>query len=233
MADFRYSGELGLFEHAVNWKQYWQRHVRRYLGRRVLENGAGIATNTTQLVSDACEDWLCLDPDARQVDIMRAAMLPQNCRVACGTIMDLVAAHEKFDTILYIDVLEHIEDDSAEVAAARNLLLPGGHLVVLAPAHQFLYSPFDAEVGHYRRYNRRSLAACAADGLVSVEMRYLDSVGLVASAANRFLLKAGTPTPAQIKLWDRTMVPLSRCIDPLVHGSVGKSIFAVWRRSDP
>jgi 2-polyprenyl-3-methyl-5-hydroxy-6-metoxy-1,4-benzoquinol methylase len=234
MEAFRYSGELELFELAVNWKRYWQRHVRRYLGRRVLENGAGIATNTPQLVSDACEDWLCLDPDVRQVDIMRRAMLPQNCRVACGTIMDLVAAaNEKFDTILYIDVLEHIEDDCAEVAAARNLLLPGGHLVVLAPAHQFLYSPFDAEVGHYRRYDRRSLAACAAHGLVPVEMRYLDSVGLVASAANRFLLKAGTATSAQIKLWDRAMVPLSRCIDPLVHGLIGKSIFAVWRRSDP
>jgi 2-polyprenyl-3-methyl-5-hydroxy-6-metoxy-1,4-benzoquinol methylase len=232
MKEFRYSGELELFQHAVNWKHYWLRHVRRYLGRRVLENGAGIATNTPMLVSRACEDWLCLDPDLWQVGMMHEAKLPANCRVACGTIVDL-AAHEKFDTILYLDVLEHIEDDHAEIAAARDRLLPGGHIVVLAPAHQFLYSPFDAKVGHYRRYDRRSLAACTARGLALEEMRYLDSIGLVASAANRFLLKADTPTPAQIKLWDRTMVPLSRCIDPLLHGLAGKSIFAVWRRSDP
>jgi len=129
-------------------------------------------------------------------------------------------------------VLEHIEDDRAEVVAARDRLLPGGHIVVLAPAHQFLYSPFDAKVGHYRRYDRHSLTGCTADGLMLEEMRYLDCVGLAASAANRFLLKADTPTTAQIKLWDRTMVPLSRCIDPLLRGSAGKSIFAAWRRSD-
>jgi 2-polyprenyl-3-methyl-5-hydroxy-6-metoxy-1,4-benzoquinol methylase len=231
MEGFRYSGELELFELAVNWKQYWLRHVKRYLGRRVLENGAGIASNTPLLVSSTCEDWLCLDPDVQQVNMMRQAKLPANCRVACGTITDLAAA-EKFDTILYLDVLEHIEDDRAEIAAARDRLLPGGHLVVLAPAHQFLYSPFDAKVGHYRRYDRRSLTACAAHGLALEEMRYLDCVGLAASAANRFLLNADTPTPAQIKFWDRTMVPLSRYVDPLLRGSAGKSIFAAWRRND-
>lgn len=229
MKEFRYSGELELFEHAVNWKQYWLQSVKPYLGRRVLENGAGIASNTSLLVSSTCEDWLCLDPDARQVDMMRKTRLPASCRVACGTIADL-AAQEKFDTILYLDVLEHIEDDHAEVAAARDRLLPGGHLVVLAPAHQFLFSPFDTKVGHYRRYDRRSLMACAADGLSLEEMRYLDCVGLAASAANRFLLNTDTPTMAQIKLWDRAMVPLSRYIDPLLRGWAGKSIFAVWRR---
>ena len=51
MEEFHYSGELELFEHAINWKRYWLRDVKRYLGRRVLENGAGIATNTRLLVS--------------------------------------------------------------------------------------------------------------------------------------------------------------------------------------
>jgi hypothetical protein len=70
MEEFHYSGELELFEHAVNWKQYWLRHVKRYLGRRVLENGAGIASNTPLLVSGACENWLCLDPNVRLVDAL-------------------------------------------------------------------------------------------------------------------------------------------------------------------
>ena len=68
-----------------------------------------------------------------------------------------------FDTILYVDVLEHIADDAAELARARRLLTPEGNLVVLAPAHQSLFSPFDAAVGHYRRYDERT-ATILGDG---------------------------------------------------------------------
>ena len=56
------------------------------------------------------------------------------------------------------------------------------------------------------------------------------SVGLLASAGNRFISRNSSPTPAQIKLWDRVMVPLSRRFDPLLRYAVGKSVLGVWRK---
>ena len=69
--------------------------------------------------------------------------------------------------MLYIDVLEHIEHDLDELARAASHLAPGGHLVVLAPAHQALFSDFDRAIGHYRRYNRAGLQKLAPAGLRS------------------------------------------------------------------
>jgi hypothetical protein len=61
-------------------------------------------------------------------------------------------------------------------------------------------------------------------------MEYLDSVGVIASGANRLLLRSGMPTASQVALWDRVMVPVSRVIDPLFGRRIGKSILGVWRK---
>jgi len=132
--------------------------------------------------------------------------------------------------VLYIDVLEHIEDDAAEVAIAARRLEPGGHLVALSPAHQWLFSPFDAAIGHHRRYTAASCRNLTVPGLRLVTLRYLDSVGMLASAANKLLLRTSTPTKEQILLWDQFMVPMSRWLDPVIRHRLGKSILAIWQK---
>ena len=103
-------------------------------------------------------------------------------------------------------------------------------LVVLAPAHQQLFSAFDAAVGHYRRYNRAGLLALSPPETVLVKTCYLDAVGLVASAANRLLLRRPLPSASNIRFWDQWMVPVSIVLDRFFRYSVGKSVLAVWRK---
>ena len=136
-------------------------------------------------------------------------------RALLGTVASL-PSEDRFDTILYVDVLEHIEDDRGELTGSAARLRPGGHVVVLAPAHQGLYSPFDKAVGHCRRYSKRSLLAAAPATLQPVAAYYLDAVGMVASLANRLLLRAFMPTYDQLMFWDRVLVPASRVIDPML-----------------
>jgi hypothetical protein len=131
---------------------------------------------------------------------------------------------------LYIDVIEHIEDDRAELARAAGHLGSGGMLVVLCPAHNCLFSEFDRMIGHHRRYNTRMLRAIMPSGLKCVEMFYLDSVGMLLSFANRYLLRSSTPTPAQITLWDRVVIPCSRLLDPLLARRFGKTVVAIWEK---
>jgi 2-polyprenyl-3-methyl-5-hydroxy-6-metoxy-1,4-benzoquinol methylase len=233
MAEFEYVGtELALFAHAVNWKAYWKKRIAPWLHGDVLEVGAGIGANTLALVDRAAR-WTCLEPDAHLLAEARSAHAGSGsaARVSyvCGTLEGLDAS-AAFDAIVYLDVLEHIEDDRAEMRRAAAHLRPGGALIVLAPAHQRLYSEFDRSIGHFRRYDRASLSAVEPAGLTRLQLRYLDSVGLCASLANRVFLHQSRPSLQQIRTWDRTMVPLSRVLDPLLFFGVGKSILGVWRR---
>ena len=228
---FHYVGdELKLFEQALNWKRYWSRRVRPYLGRTVIEVGAGIGANTA-LLCKGSSGWTAIEPDPVLSHELQSAVaqgrLPPHCRTLTGQLADLPVGTGA-DTVLYIDVLEHIEDDQAEFTLAASHLRPGGHLVVLSPAHPWLYSPFDAAVGHHRRYNRASLGRLHHPTLRRVAMAYIDSVGLLASLANRLVLQARMPTQGQILTWDRYMVPLSVRLDPLLGGHLGKSILGVW-----
>jgi SAM-dependent methyltransferase len=227
--------ELDLFEAATNWKSYWGSRVRPYLGPRVLEIGAGHGGTTRVLATGEHEQWDLIEPDPQLADTARSKLsdgvLPSYCNVVTGTIAD-VADEPTYDAVLYIDVLEHLADDSDEVVRAARRLKPGGHLIGLSPAHQWLFTPFDQSIGHERRYSLATWKALTpASGLEPVVMDYLDSVGLFASLANRLMLRQSMPTPKQIGVWDKLMVPVSRVTDRLIRRRIGKSVLGVWRRT--
>ncbi len=233
MSELNYAGsELDLFAEVHHWKSYWSSQVRPFVAGDVLEAGAGIGSNTLLLDAARSGRWVCLEPDPQLATQLRqrlqGADAAHSYECVCGTSEDMVGQH--FDTILYIDVLEHIEDDRGELQRAASLLRPGGHIVVLSPAHQRLYTPFDAAIGHFRRYNRRMLRAISPPGLRLVRLRYLDIVGLSASAANLLLLQQSMPKKEQLKVWDSLMIPISRVLDKLFFYSAGKSIVAVWQK---
>lgn len=224
--------ELDDFAQATNWRDYWCDAVRGFLGRQVLEVGAGIGSATWALYGRNVDRWVALEPDPLLADRLRSEALQRGAEVVeavCGTI-DAVSKAQKFDSVLYIDVLEHIDDDAAELLKACDRLKTGGHLIVLAPAHQFLFSPFDRAIGHFRRYDKARLRHVRPESCREVVMRYLDCVGLCASLGNRLVLRSHAPTRSQVSFWDSRMVPLSRVIDPLLVHSIGKSILAVWRK---
>lgn len=241
MSHVEYVGsELEIFEAATVWKSYLRKQIAPFLGPRVLEVGAGIGSTTRFLCSGAHERWTCLEPDRTMAGRIAAEIASGSLPPCCAAVAGSLATYRQetggaatFDAVLYIDVLEHIEDDAEEVRRATGVLAPGGRLIVLAPAHQWLYSPFDAAIGHYRRYGRADLRALTTGDLRLVMMRSLDAAGLLASAGNRFLLRDSHPTPMQIRLWDRVLVRTSRAVDPLFGFSVGKSILAVWERVGP
>jgi SAM-dependent methyltransferase len=224
--------ELELFARATNWKSYVARRLAPYIRGRVLEVGAGIGANTSSLANPLVTEWVALEPDPRlaaEIGNHWPDTRPLLQReVVTGTI-DTLSDTARFDTILYMDVLEHIEDDRGQAAHAARLLNPGGHLVVLAPAHQYLFSPFDTAVGHFRRYNLKQLRALTPPGCHIELCQLMDSVGLLASLANRMMLRRTIPTARQIMFWDGFMVRASRVLDTITGYRIGKSALMVWR----
>ena len=230
----KYPGEeLDLFAEARRWKKYVFDMISSDIAGEVLEVGAGIGGTTRRFCKKKHPRWVCLEPDRtlaeRLWESIKRGDLPRFCEVQVGTI-EAIEPAEAFDTILYIDVLEHIDDDRQELERAGLRLRSGGRLIVLSPACQALFSPFDRAVGHYRRYSRKSLAEVAPKEFETSRLIALDSVGMLASLANRSLLKQEYPTYEQISVWDKWMVPCSRLIDPLLGGLVGKSVLGIWRK---
>jgi SAM-dependent methyltransferase len=225
--------ELELFSGAVRWKTYVRDRIAPFVGGRVLEVGAGIGAFTFYMAPGAPDRWTCLEPDPGLLaEIARKqgeGQIPRTVKLVCGTTAD-IPTDARFDTILYFDVLEHIEDHAAEATRAAALLAPGGRLIILAPAFQFVFSPLDAAVGHFRRYTKRTLDAVRPAGLVTLARFYMDSPGLMLSLVNRLLLRKGTPSKAQIEIWDGMVVPVARVIDPVFNQFVGRSVVAVWQR---
>lgn len=232
MGEERYIGtELEVFSHAVRWKAYVRSRIRGTLVGDVLEVGAGVGSAAKAFYDGTQRRWVCLEPDAELAkQIPREGLpRPERCEVRVGRVSDL-GASEDFDAILYMDVLEHIEDDAGELREATRFLRPGGAIVVVAPALPWLYTPFDKAIGHYRRYTRKSLLAASPAGLKVERCEYLDSAGLLASAGNRLFLRAAEPGVGQILFWDRFLVPVSRVLDPILGHSAGRSLLAIWRR---
>jgi SAM-dependent methyltransferase len=203
-----------------------------HLGDTVLEVGAGIGSITQEFaqgrsvlatdISDACISAL----------ERRFASNPE-VRIAKVDLREL-ETQERFDSVVMINVLEHIRDDADALICLRRLLRPGGTMVLYVPALNGLYGPWDRTVGHFRRYSKWRLRHVAREaGLTPAELRYVNVLAIPA-----WLAFSRTPVKSSVRgslsLWDRTGVPLTRAIESRVRPPIGLNLFGVLRapRSD-
>lgn len=227
-------GELDVFFEARAWKEMWLRSLQPWLRGKVLEVGAGLGGTTRYLRNSKVTELTALEPDpalcARYRKEMADWLGSKRVILREGTLGGL-PPEPTFDCIVYIDVLEHIQEDREELAEASQRLRPGGALVVLSPAFEILRSPFDDAVGHVRRYRRQSLEAAFPAGIRIEASRYLDSAGALLSLMNRLWLKSGQPTPRQIRFWNQWVIPVSRLTDRWMKRLWGRSVLVVGTRN--
>ena len=130
-----------------------------------------------------------------------------------------------YDTVLYLDVFEHIEDDSLELEKAYESLKKNGCLIINVPAFQHLYSQFDKDINHFRRYSKSSLLKLTNNfDFSKVDFKYYDSIGYMLSLASKnSKLDYKKNFSIKIKVWDK-LINLSRLIDLIIFNKVGKSL---------
>jgi 2-polyprenyl-3-methyl-5-hydroxy-6-metoxy-1,4-benzoquinol methylase len=178
--------DLETMSEAVRYQKHIFALVRPYLGQHVLEVGCGIGTMSRQILDvDARLRLACIEPNAHCASAARVALAGEP-RVAIRECHLEECSHaelqqERFDTIVCVNVLEHIEDDVRAVTLFRDVLAgTNGQVIVFVPALQSIYGPHDAALGHHRRYSKRSLAQTfAAAGLDMVRIRYTNPIGLL------------------------------------------------------
>ena len=219
---------LGAANHFTQWVVS---EIRPYLGRAILEVGCGTGTFTRCFVRDA-DRILALDIDPRFVAEARAALAhAPHVTVECADATATPLARD-FDTVVLLDVLEHIADDVGFLRKLRETLRPGGRIVIKVPAIPRLFCPMDAAIGHYRRYDRRTLARTLAEGGFALDAcKPFNAAAIAGWWLNGKVLKRTTPPAEQVSAFDRVVPVLSRA-ERLLHLPFGLSLIAAATRAE-
>lgn len=157
---------------------------------------------------------------------------PVLARLSRKVVGSLDELQGRYDAILSVNVLEHIENDEAILRQLNSKLKPGGLISLYHPAGPSLYGQLDKLVNHYRRYSKEEMIRkVRAAGFEIEECRYVDSLGWLVMRLYKLLgIGDGNVTPWSMKLYDWTVFPVSRVLDPLVGRSFGRSIFVLGRK---
>lgn len=135
------------------------------------------------------------------------------------------------DSIVMVNVLEHIENDALALRRIRDLLKPGGHLLLFVPALPVLFSKLDRTYGHFRRYTRRGLVDRVAEAdLAVLRVRYFDLLGVVPWWLLNTLGGAVEFNPSLVRLYDAVGVPLTRAVESVFSPPTGKNLLLIARR---
>lgn len=210
--------------------------IRPYVKGRILEIGSGIGNISSQFIrhgialsiSDYSNEYCQylknkftgepLVKDTFKIDLVDKDFEVKHARLL-GT----------FDTVFALNVVEHIEDDRLAVANCYKLLAPGGHLVLLMPAYQFLYNGFDKGLGHYRRYTRGSMSELLSARLKVLKILHFNLAGILGWFLFGTVLRGKNIKDGQMSAYDK-LVGLFRLADKVTFNRIGLSVLGVGKK---
>ncbi len=238
--DQRYShvghANLTSIEDAHNFTNWLYDEIRPYLHGSILEVGSGTGTYSRNLVEDFPHSSIVLS-DLDQGYVANLTNTLGNERVS-ARVLDLgEPAHfadlkNRFDTIIALNVLEHVLDDKRALANVHESLKEGGTAIVLVPAHKALYNRIDAAIGHHRRYTKRELVDKAQEAGFSVEkVFYFNALSILGWYLNGNILKKENVGGGLLSLYN-ALVPFVRVVERVVlRRRFGISLIVVLRKS--
>ncbi len=234
---FTYTGrELEAMSVAANYHSWILGIFNPYLGRHLVEVGAGLGSFSELILSHhACETLSLVEPSREMCDQLRvrAEQMPAHPRVdvyhaSFPAAAPLITAKQMPDSVIYVNVLEHIEDDEEELAAIHDALSPQGRIFIFVPALTWLYGAFDERVGHLRRYMKSELEGkLSRAGFQILVSSYFDLAGVAPWWIKYCLLKSATMESGAVKFYDRYIVPSARRFESVIKPPLGKNLIVV------
>ena len=213
-------GELILTElkSATRFSEWMFQRIEPFLGKNILEVGSGIGNISRQL---PVGDVLTLSDYSPEYRGQLEETFNENENVNIVKIDltnddDFVPLSGLYDSVICLNVLEHIDDDIGALRRMTTLLKPEGRLIILVPQYSLLMSKMDRLLGHYRRYSRRELGTkLMSVGLDVEEIRNFNTLGIVGWFVNNTLMGNTSLGEKKVKLFDAT-VPFMRPIEELI-----------------
>lgn len=216
--------------HQPRYRRYQFDLIAPHCGRSVLEVGAGLGEFAAQFRS--LERLVLTDVDPGAVEVMSRTFAGRpEVEVRQFDVGAKLELGKPVESVVAINVLEHIEDDAGALRSLADLVVPGGSIVLWVPGYQQLYGEFDRKVGHVQRYTPATLSdAVRRAGL---ELELVKPVNLLGGIAWWLAVRkggAGTPNPKLVAVYDRFVVPVTRAIERVVRPPFGQSVLCVARK---
>lgn len=222
---------LEIMAAAPNYNRWQYDVIASWLGRRILEVGSGIGNMSEHIIAGGRDRVVLTDIDEwyRQRLRDRFSGSPE-VRVDSLTLPDAAAAAhfagDQLDTVVALNVVEHIEDDVGALRTMGALVGPRGRVVILVPALQGIFGSLDEDLGHFRRYSRATLTgAFRKAGLRIERMFWYNRVGILGWWLNARVRKVRRIPIDQLRAFDR-LVPLLR-LERYVPLPIGQSLIAI------
>lgn len=230
-----YAGrDLEAMSFAVNYHRWILSVFSPYLGARLVEVGAGTGLFSELLLGHPAQSLALVEPSADMHRILRdrVGQLRPGAEVETfNAVFVEVAGRLKArrpDSIIYVNVLEHVADDDAELTAVRQTLGRGGRAFIFVPALPRLYGNFDRQVGHFRRYTKSGLEGkCRRAGFEIIKSTYFDLAGVIPWWVQFRLLKGDTLRPGAVRLYDKYAVPITRAVESVIRPPLGKNLLLI------
>ncbi len=216
------------FDTATFHIQYCLYFIKKFVSGKVLEVGAGCGSFTKNYFNKNYQLTLT-EVDKKNFDDLKEKFKNfENIKVENSQI-DAISG--KFNSILYLHVLEHIQDDYKELDNAIKKLENNGYLIIMAPAHQKIYGNLDKAVGHFRRYEKDFFKENLM-GLKREKLLFLDTIGYWLYFLNKLFFKEEIfPSKFKIFIWDKLCTPISIVCDFVTNYRYGKCILAIYKKN--
>lgn len=226
--------DLEAMSFAVKYHRWLLDEFRPYIGKNIVEVGAGKGSFSEMLLDIEPDSLSLVEPSEMFADLERNIALNTN-----GTRVSLfhsifeaakpeITSTTKPDTIIYVNVLEHIGDDSRELGLIRESLEDSGRCLIFVPAMRALFSEFDRDLGHFRRYRKGELEKKVLDASFKIlRSRYFDLVGVAPWFVKYRILRSRSLGGGAVSMYDNLVVPIMRHVESLVSPPFGKNILLV------
>ena len=220
-------------EHAHNYTKWVLSPFTPYIGKSVLEVGLGHGGYKEYLPDNI--KYIGIDIDT--LSINKAKSKYPNDIFMQGDITDssikTTLNNINIDSILCINVLEHIENDSLCIKNMLDILQEGGHLFLFIPAFQHIYNELDAMAGHFRRYTKKSISSLIPENGQVVHCKYFNALGGIGWWLNGFIKHNSLNTSAmnnQIVIFDKYILPISKILDHITNKYFGQSLICIVKK---
>ena len=217
---------------ATNYYNWLMSSFIGLVGKRSVEAGAGVGSVSELLLKLASPSELTLvEPAANNVPLLRKRFANDSrVRVYHGYLEDLVGS-PSVDSVIAVNVLEHVEHDEFFLRASYDLLAPGGALLLLVPAVPAIFGSLDRAFDHFRRYTKPGLrSSLLAAGFEVERLQYMNVVGVVAWFVSGRVFHRTTLGRRQVRFYDRWAIPILRRVESVLAPPSGQSLLAIARK---
>lgn len=227
--------DLEAMSFAVNYHRWILQIFAPYLGKRVVEVGAGTGSFSEMILTYPLESLSLVEPSEGMFSILTQQIAALNTvtnvtlyNSVFRQVAEKIKAAQQPDSIIYVNVLEHIADDEAELRAMHATLAPHGRVFIFVPALRWLFSRFDQNIGHFRRYTKPELEEkCRRADFKIVKSSYFDALGIAPWLLKYRLLKSEKMEPQAVRAYDQYIVPGMKRVETLISPPLGKNVLLI------